>query len=174
MSDPTAFIDYIFKRIQVDKGFRAALRRADNPSFEWHISGLLRRFLGDEYFFDDIRHAYAIVAAAAARSSLKKNGSYGFGKAMHKAVGTKFSGKDKDKFPPRFSRILSSSSFGDLIKVLRPTLQLIDSKSVPLDYSRLLTDLMRFRSDFTRERVRIEWAADYSDCEFSEKNEEAE
>ena len=161
MGNPDAFIDYIFQRIKSDKGFRAEMRRANNPSVEWQAAGVLQHFLGDDFFVDDIRHAYALVASAAANSSLNKDGMYGFGLAMRRAADIKLSEKENKQFHPRFSRILASDGLRDLLEILRPTLQLIGAKSIPLDYSRLLSDLLRFRDGSKRDRVRIEWAADY-------------
>ena len=125
------------------------------------LSGGVEVQLTDDFFNDDIRHAYALVASAAANSSLNKDGMYGFGLAMRRAADMKLSEKENKQFHPRFSRILASDGLRDLLEILRPTLQLIDAKSIPLDYSRLLSDLLRFRDSSKRDRVRIEWAADY-------------
>ena len=155
------FIDYIFRHIKADKGFRAELRHAANPLLEYRVFPEIYHFVGDKILDGNIKQIYMLVASAAAKSGLESDGTYGFGRAMREVSDIKDSNGRKS-FHPRFSRIVSIRSFKDLAEVLRPTLQLIASRNIPLDYSMLLSDLIRWNSsDADRTRVKDEWCADY-------------
>ena len=149
------FVNYVFRRMNEDKGFRADLRRADNPQFEWRIWPLINQFAGG-IDNDDKRSAYAIVASSIAKCGNKENGSFSLGQAMRIIASS-----EKNKLSLRFARLLSADDARELIILLRPTLSMITSKGIRLDYVRLLNDLLKYRFEASREQVRISWASDY-------------
>ena len=167
MSRSDEFVDYLFKICSRDKGFRADLRRADNPAFEWRIWPVINRFAGS-LESDDIRKAYAIIGSAIGKSGQSRNGNIGIGKAFRfisKGDAGKFPKGDAGKFPPRFMRLLSSNDLSDLLMVLRPVLSYISSEDIALDYKGLLKSILGFRYEESRNRIKACWAADYLNVE---------
>ncbi len=160
-----AFVEYIFRVCSSDKGLRADLKRADNDSFEWKVWPIILKF-NSTLDNDDVRRAYALIGSSIAKSGRDADGSAGIGKAFRV-----ISNDPSDEFSPRFMRLLSSDSVSDLIDYLRPALSFIEAKGVQLDYSRLLDDILRFRFEDNRIRVKAAWASDY--LLLSEKTEES-
>ena len=159
MSRSDEFVDYLFEICSRDKGFRADLRRADNPAFEWKIWPVINRFAGS-LEPDDIRKAYAIIGSAIGKSGQSRNGNIGIGRAF------RFISKgDAGKFPSRFMRLLSSNDLSDLLMVLRPVLSYISSEDIALDYKGLLKSILGFRYEESRNRIKACWAADYLNVE---------
>ena len=161
LSKYSAFVDYIFKRIESDKGFRADLRHADNPSFEWKIWPTIMRF-EDSVDNPSIRRAYAIISAAAAKSKQKNNGTVGLGQAMKEIESEKNSA---DYISLRFKRIIAAESLDELLLVMPSTLALFSSEGISFDYGGLLNDLVHFRSETKREQVKMKWAKSYFQVE---------
>lgn len=155
MSRTDDFVDYIFERIGYDKGFRAELRRADGSISEWKVWPLIQRFFG-RVDNELERKTYVLIASAIAKSGQAKNGSVGLGTAMRLV-----SKEEKNEFPIRFQRILSSDNLDDLLRVMRSTLQFISSKGICMDYKSLLKQLLEYKFENSRERIRYAWASDY-------------
>ena len=153
-----AFVDYVFKLIAEDKGIRADLRRADNPSFEWKVWPVIQQFIKDDIGIKGKRRAYALVAAAIAKSGMNENGNIGLGRAFHILEEEK-GAVDPDNFPSRMARLLSCDSQEELEDVMRPVLSLMLSKGLRLDFKSLLDDLVYF--NLRKDEVRIGWAKDY-------------
>ncbi|MFZ5366982.1 MAG: type I-E CRISPR-associated protein Cse2/CasB [Spirochaetota bacterium] len=153
MSDkPQRFVHGIIERCKTDKGFRAAMRRADNPSTEYQAWEILVSY-GVSLEQDYERLAYATVGAALARSSPEKDGTYSLGEALARSGKD---GKPGDGEKARLRRLLACSDSLELVDVLRPVLRLIESRSVPIKYEQLLWDILQFSNK--PEKVKIRWA----------------
>ena len=161
------YVDYLFRRCSEDKGFRADLRRADNPSFEWRVWPVIMSFAG-KLDSDMVRRSYALIGSAIGKSRQASNGEIRIGKAFR--VISK--GKSENKqFPPRLIRFLSCDDLLDLIAILRPTLSYMISEGIALDFKCLLKDLLAFRYEENRDRIKAAWAADYLGAEGDNDNE---
>ncbi|WP_137938216.1 type I-E CRISPR-associated protein Cse2/CasB [Chitinivorax sp. B] len=163
-SDKTSrFIDYVLSRCQIDKGFAARLRRADNPATEYQSWELLASF-GIPLEFDHPRQAYQLVAASMARAKIPLNGSLSLGRAIAACYDD---GRESDQAKARLRRLLACDDSAELCRILRSQLSLIDSKAgQPLDYVRLLGQLLRFGRD--SQRVKAQWAQEF----YGQPNEE--
>lgn len=159
MGRADAYVDYLFQRLADDKALRADFRRADNETFEYKIWPVLNSFVDLERSGE--RKAYAIIGAAIAKSKMTSNGEMGLGSAFRSASQDTNSthGNKEEKFPPRFSRLLSAESLDEVNSVIRPMLTLLISKGARLDFKRLLKDLVDFQ--YSPDRVRVRWAMDY-------------
>ena len=153
-----AFVNYIIKRCQGDKGIKAALKRADNPSTEyqsWEILAGFRIDLDD----DGQRLPYVIIAAAISRTEVEVNGKVRIGKAIAQAYPE---GNKSDQAKSKLRRLLACDSLTEVARILRPLLRLIESRSSSrLDYARLLDELLWFGNDASRIRIKARWAQDF-------------
>jgi len=150
-----AFVNYIINRCQSDKGIKAALKRADNPATEyqsWEVLAGFRIDLED----DRQRLPYETIAAAIARTEVEKNGRLKIGQAIANSYSE---GNRSDQAKSKLRRLLSCDSVPEAIRILRPILKLIESRSTSgLDYAALLNDLLWFGNDASRTRIKACWA----------------
>jgi CRISPR system Cascade subunit CasB len=153
-----AFVDYIISRCHADKGARAALRRADNPATEYQSWEILAGFHVDlEY--ENQRLPHATVAAAIARADIQQNGTMGIGRAIARCYEE---GNDSDQAKAKLRRLLACDSVPEACRILRPLLDLIESRSgMVLNYAGLLWDLLRFGHDDSQQRIKARWAQDF-------------
>lgn len=152
------FVEYIYKRISADKGIRAILRRADNPSFEWRSWGLLHD-AGIDIINEHTRRAYVIIVSAIAKSKTDHNGAVSLGQAFRKIS----SDARSSEFSLRFRRLLSADSMDELLDILRPALSHILSEGIQLDFAELLNDLISLK--FNKYRIKLKWANEYLNFE---------
>lgn len=151
-----SFIGHVLKRCQEDKGFAARLRRADNPATEYQSWELLARF-GIPLEYAQPRLAYQTIAASIARAKIAVDGSLPLGRAI---AGCYADGNASDQANARLRRLLACSDSVELCRILRAQLSLIDSKTTqPLDYHRLLRQLLNFH--FDPQRVKAQWAQEF-------------
>ena len=177
----TKFVDYIFAQCEQNKGFRARMRRADNPALEYQSWEILSRFNIDlEY--EEQRLPYALIAAAIAQDKQEANGDLTIGSAIYRACyqdkdskknkGT--DGKSDENNPAyvRFRRLLGCDNVQEVCQVLRPLLKLIQSRvTQPLNYVALLKNLTWFNYDPQQAKAR--WATQfYSGKAVADKTEE--
>lgn len=151
----TRFVDFVFAKIAQDKGVAARLRRADNPSTEYQSWEILAPWVDLENSFERI--PYAVIAAAIARSNATRNGTLSLGQALAKSFEIK--NKDVHDSPAnaRLRRLLAASDSVEVCRIIRPMLQLIDSRVLePINYARLLSELRYFG-----ERSKLRWAQDF-------------
>ena len=158
--NPAGFIKEVMSRCKTDTGYGATMRRADNPnlcSMAW------------EYLvpFCDLsnsieRLSFSLVGAAIAREKPEQDGTENIGAALRNICkGDKDSMERESK---RLRRVIACDNVTELIPVLHPILQYIQSKGgSSLSYETLLKDLL-----FWREETRIRWTKDFYD-----KNEES-
>lgn len=149
------FMASVIKRCKDDSGFRAALKKADNPDTE---------YLSWEYLADynvDLeksykRLPYVTVFAAVARSGIEKDGNANLGYALRMAYEN-----DMKSEPARakLRRLLSCDSVEEVCLQLHSLLKFISGKTSILSYQKLLEDLQKFY--FNSELVRSRWAQEF-------------
>lgn len=158
------FVRDVIQRCQQNKGLAARLRRADNAATEFQSWDFLASYeidLENDYE----RLPFATIAAAIAKSKAERNGSLTLGRAIASCYEE---GNQSDQAKARLRRILACHDLPELSRILRPVLDLVNSRvNRPLDYSRLLKQLRRFgfagRSyDHQRlQRIKAEWAQEF-------------
>ena len=152
------FVSYIIQCCQRDKGTAARLRRADNPATEHQCWDILARF-GIDLTLDSQRLPFAVMAAAIAKSKFDHNGTLTLGQAL---LACYDNDRDSDPAQARLRRLLACHDVAELCRILRPLLSLILSKvSAPLDYQRLLRQVLRFAFADQQQAIRTQWAQDF-------------
>lgn len=163
-----SFIEYLFKRIQEDKGFAARMRKADNPATEYQCWDTLASF-DINLEFTNQRLPFTLVAAAIARSDQAMNGDLKIGQALALAFDD---GNKNEQAIARLRRLLACSDIEELFHILRPLIRLVQSRKTPaIDYISLLDDLRWFYKD--SERVKARWAQHFYKKEEDLKQEDA-
>lgn len=151
-----SFVKSILARIQVDKGLKAALKRADNPSTEFMSWEHIARF-GVNLEIPSQRIPFTMVCAAMARSNASENGALSLGKAIAQSYPD---GVNSSPAVARIRRLLACHDIEEVSTIIRPILSLIYSRNkAPLDFVRLLGQLLRF--SFHPERVKAQWAQEF-------------
>ena len=145
------FVAYILTRIETDKACAASLKRADNPDTEYQAWEALVPWCNLEQKREYL--PFAIIAAAIARNKPKSNGTHGLGTAIARCYDD---GNNSDAAKAKLRRLLACYSVEEACQILRPILRLIDSRGVSLNYSRLLSQLLRFG-----DAVRKNWAMEF-------------
>ena len=152
------FVDYIIQRIKNNKGDAAALRRADNPSTEYQAWEILAGF-GVKLDSENERLPFATIAADIARVKPEFNGKTLIGQAIAKCYDD---GNQSDQAKAKLRRLLACDSTAEVCRILRPLLTLVESKTgLTLDYARLLNDLLWFRHDESRQKIKARWAQNF-------------
>lgn len=150
------FVGHIVARCKEDKGFAARLRRADNPATEYQSWDILANF-GIPLEHDQPRMAYQTVAASIARAKISTPGSLTLGRAIAACYTDE---RDSDQARARLRRLLSCDDAGEVCRILRSQLMLIDNKAPEaLDYTRLLKQLLHFERD--AQRIKAQWAQEF-------------
>ena len=164
------FVERVLQRSKQDNGFSARMSRADNPDTEYMALGPLCAF-GINVERDDIRLPYALIGAALCRGREEKDGSLSIGEALRKSVDKESGSSGELEDNPRLRRLLACDSVSEVCMVLRTILAFIQSRGVSLCYAGLLDDLLRFRGDEARQRIKRRWAQGfYARNESSERN----
>ncbi len=151
-----AFVAFILKRCEQNRGEAARLRRADNPSTEYQSWETLAAFNVD---IDKPwqRLPFAAVAAALSRAKIDQNGHSGIGQAL---AGCYEDGNASDQAKAKLRRVLACDSVEEVCRILRPVLSLIASRGHHvLDYARLLDQLLKFHWD--PQIIKARWAQDF-------------
>lgn len=152
------FVDYVINRCQANKGVRAALKRADNPTTEYQSWEILVGFqVNLEH--ENQRLPYTTVAAAIARTESSHNGNVGIGQAIARSYED---GNASDQSKAKLRRLLSCDSVAEVCRILRPLFSLIEARGgLPLNYAQLLDDLLWFSHDNSQLRIKARWAQDF-------------
>lgn len=153
--NPFSLVAKVYARCKKDKGFAAALKKADNPDTEYQAWEIFAEN-GIPLDNDFIRIPCALVLAAVAKSSRELDGSIEIGAALARAYQDD-KGKDSDAAKMKLRRILACDNVVELCLVLRPILQLISSRGVAVSYAKLLNNLLHFSS----EKTLAHWAQDF-------------
>lgn len=167
---PEAFVSFVIKCIEKDKGITAALRRADNPATEYQSWEYLAAF---NIALDDPseRLPYTTIAAAMARAKTEVNGSKKIGKLLASCYED---GANSNQAKIKLRRLLACDSVEEACRILRSLLSLIQSRSKishDLNFVQLLKDLLNFRWDHSRQKVKSQWAQDFFEVEVEKKEE---
>ena len=148
------FVSWTLARCAQDPGFAACLRRADNPDTEHYALGALCVF-GVDVENDAERLPFATVGAALCRRKSEQDGGLGLGAALRACC------EDAEQGNPRLRRLLACDGVSELCRILRPMLSLVSAKGADLCHAALLDDLLAFRQDARRRRVKLRWAREY-------------
>jgi CRISPR system Cascade subunit CasB len=152
------FVKSVLQRCREDKGLAARLRRADNPATEYQSWELLAS-QGVDLEKTYQRLPFATIAAAIAKSKAEHNGELSLGRALAACYGE---GRESNQARARLRRLLACEELPEVCRILRPLFSLIDSKAgQPLDFVRLLRQLMRFSFDDGRTQVKTQWAQEF-------------
>ena len=152
------FVEYVFERKESDSSFRAALKSATAPNLEWKAWAIINNFTKDLSDKTE-RETYALIGSSIAKSHQKENGKTTLGRAIR--IASKET-NDETTIPPRLLRLLSANSTDELLDVMRPTLSFLQSKEIPLDYDRILKDILSFRfGEESRTYVKSKWASEF-------------
>lgn len=150
----SGFVSMTIRRVKdsSDTGFQAVMRRADNPN---QCSGAWEFLVP----FCDIaverqRLAFALVGAAIARAKPDRDGSASVGKALRSICGADADAVERES--RRLRRLIACDTTEELIPVLRPILNYIQSNGGVIGYERLLRELL-----FWNEKTRIAWTRDF-------------
>lgn len=158
-----SFVAWLIARCQDDKGLAARLRRADNPATEYQCWETLANWVDLER--EAQRLPFATVAAAIARAKPTASGSLTLGRAIARCFDE---GNQSDQAKTRLRRLLACDELTELCRVLRPMLNLVESRvTQPLDYAQLLKQLVDFGraaasgNDTWLQRIKAQWAQDF-------------
>ena len=160
------FINYVIAIIDSNKAKAAALKRADNPALEYQSWEILNHF-GIDLTNHQERLIFCLIAAAAAKGKIKKDGSLGIGAAIANCYENKSSSNQANA---KIRRLIGCDSIEELCAVLRPLLQFISSKiGNTLNYGKLLGELLRFYWDPLR--IKAIWAENFYHQKQTEEEE---
>ena len=150
------FVTALIERCQKNKGDAAKLRRANNPATEYQSWEILATY-GVNLESEGERLPFATVAAAIAQEKLKQDGSAPLGIALAHCYDDK---QNSDQAKAKLRRLLACDDVRELVRLLRPLLALIQSKSSKtLSYTGLLKQLRRFYWD--AQRIKATWAQEF-------------
>ena len=150
------FVVSVIARCQQDKGLAARLRRADNPATEYQSWELLAGY-GINLENEWERLPFATVAAAIAKAKIASDGTLPLGRAIAACYDD---GNQNDQAKARLRRLLACDELGELCRILRPLLTLINSRvNQPLNHTRLLKQLRRF--GYSAQIVKAQWAQEF-------------
>lgn|SRR5690554_3083590 len=158
-----SFVARVIKRCGEDKGLAARLRRADNPATEYQSWEFLAD-CGIKLDYAAERLPFATVAAYIAKAKLQANGSQSLGRAIAACFED---GSQSDQAKARLRRLLACDEPGELCRILRPLLTLIDSRGQTLDCTCLLKQLRQFASaahkgdDLWLQNIKAQWAQEF-------------
>lgn len=148
------FVTHVFQKIhhEKDKGYSAHLRKADSETTQMQSWEILARWV-------DLRKknkvlALGVIGSAIAKSKQSTNGNLGLGEALAHCSNN----KQKTTMIGRLRRILACNDSEELIRIIRSTINLINSKGLGLDYVSLLTDILTFDFEKAREKTLRRWA----------------
>ncbi|MDO5536857.1 MAG: type I-E CRISPR-associated protein Cse2/CasB, partial [Desulfovibrionaceae bacterium] len=138
-----------------DTGFAVQLRSADN-SVTCYRSWSVLNSLGVDVREDNERMPFSLVGASIARLRLETDGWSGMGGALRLCC------DDEKRGELKLLRLLACEQVGSLCTIVRPMLRYITEKTPnTLSHARLLDDMLRFRFDNSRQRVKKDWAWSY-------------
>ena len=150
------FIQILVKKCCEDKGFAARMRRADNPATEYQCWDFLAS-MGIEIEYENRRLPFATVGAAIAKSDVAVCGNVRLGEAIALCYDEQ---SQSTQAVAKLRRLLACTDILELCRVLRPLFSLIAARgNKPLDYVRILKQLLRFSSD--PQSVKAQWAQEF-------------
>ena len=154
------FVEGILAFSARDKGFAAKMSRSDNPDTEYLALGALCS-LGVNVENDAERMPFAFVGAAICRGRLAKDGGLPLGVALRKYYDDRKTDGSSWEDNPRLRRLLACDRIQEVCLVLRQIFSLLQAKSINVCYARVLDDLLSFRFDNQRQRIKRHWASDF-------------
>ena len=152
------FVSYVLQKLQEgDTGFRAKMKRADNPATEMQAWSELARFCELK---EHKRLPLALIGACMVRVRTEENGTQAFGEALRMCKESP--SEDDKRIERKLRRILACDSTLELVQVLRSILPfVVNQERVSLDYEKLLKEILRFDGEKAREYTKRRWAYQY-------------
>jgi len=153
------FVSFVLNIIKKDRGARAALRRGDHETTEFQSWEFLAPWCDLER--ENERRAFALVASSIARVSPENDGDLGLGRALASAYSSEKRRHQEQSSPAhtRLRRLIACKSAGEVIKFLRSTFRLLESRGVRIKYSEVLRDLLFFSHH--GEKIKARWAKNF-------------
>jgi len=147
----------IMSRAAIDTGFRASIKKADNPDTEFYSWEILAEY-GVDLRNEVERKACCTILAAAVRSESASDGNISLGKALVLSYGGE---SDNSAARARLRRLLSVQDVPELCSVLRSLLKFIQGKGIRIGYGKLLSDIDYFAVH--PDKVKANWAQQFFD-----------
>lgn len=144
VSKEEKFVHFVLDRIHKDNGFRAKLSRAVSDSTEYQSWEILSTWCDLDKEWQ--RLPYAIIGASLAKARSVKDGHLGIGEAIANCYPE---GNQSDQAKAKLRRLLACKNTVEACRILRPLLNLVESKGVKVKYSQLLHDLLGYSVDWT-------------------------
>jgi len=145
------FVAFVLKRLTRDTAFGAALRRADNPATEYQSWEYLASWCDLDNIYE--RTCFATVAAGLARAKQSIDTPSSIGSVIARSYKD---GNQDDSAKRKLRRLLACDTSMEVCQWVRPLLRLSESRSVRINYGRLLDDLLHFGP-----KVKERWAMDF-------------
>ncbi|MDR0926057.1 MAG: type I-E CRISPR-associated protein Cse2/CasB [Hungatella sp.] len=157
------FVEMVIGRLNEkspDTAFGAALRKADNPATEYQSWEYLAKWCDIEKSWE--RKPFVLIGAALARAKPVNDGNLGIGQAIARCYSDEgtYNGNEKDGAKAKLRRLLACTATEEACEILRPLLNLINSRGVSLNYAGLLKELLYFDERFN-DRIKPRWAKDF-------------
>lgn len=157
------FVDHVFSRCDREtpagKAFAARLSRADNPATEHHCWELLLSW-GVDIEKRWLSRSWALICAAIGRTRTGQDGDLPLGAALALCYEERSEGSENSPARARLRRLLACHNNDELCQVLRPLLQLIESRQPGrLSYGQLLDQLDSFSRN--PQRIKARWAQSF-------------
>ncbi|MDR3342769.1 MAG: type I-E CRISPR-associated protein Cse2/CasB [Treponema sp.] len=165
-SKPEAFVEMVIGRISGDNpdaAFRAAFSKADNPAFEYQCWEYLIKWQLCDIERSRERKAFVLIGAALAKKAKARiDGNLGIGQAIARCYADegKYNGHEKDGAKTKLRRLLACDTTEEACDILRPLLDFIKSREVPLNYAGLLKELL-YSDEWFNDRIKPRWAKDF-------------
>jgi len=152
------FVLHVLELIK-NKGARAALRRASHDTTEYQSWEYLAPWCDLER--PEQRKSFALIASSIARANPDSDGVHGLGKSLASAYSRENRKHEEQNSPARarLRRLLACKSAEEVVKFLRSTLRLLESRGVSIRYSEILRDLLFFNR--YGENTKARWAKDF-------------
>jgi CRISPR system Cascade subunit CasB len=160
-----AFVEMVIGRLNgenPDTAFGSALRRADNPATEYQSW----EYLANRNWCDIEKSwewkPFVLIGAALARAKPENDGNLGIGQAIARCYSDEgtYNGNEKDGAKAKLRRLLACDTTEEACDILHPLLSLIDSRKIPLNYARLLQELLD-SNKWSLTHIKPRWAKDF-------------
>lgn len=153
------YVKSIIERIKTDTAMAAALKRADNPATEYQAWEYLADF-GIDLENPQERIPYITISAAIARAKPNQDGNYSLGAAIASCYETNNDkGKNNEQARSKLRRLLACDTTEEVCAILRPLLNLIESRGKNISYGKLLNQLIWF--DRNPQKIKTNWAKEF-------------
>lgn len=140
-----------------DPGVMASLRRGFSEATEHYAWPHVAQFCPLDN--DRLRTIYVTVAACYAfHPECTDQGN--LGTTLRRIALSQEAGDDPlSTYRGRFNRLITATTVDEICQQLRPIIQAAKPRMIPINYTSLLVDLLRW--DYAARDVKVEWAQEY-------------